>query len=179
MNTVRFTLAAAQAAAEEWNFNCGPASLCAVLDMTPAELRPHLLDFEKKGYTNPTLMASILRGLGVKFTRRFECVEILNHAHFPQWSGWPTFGLARIQWAGPWTKEGVPMAARYRKTHWIGVRRKLAVCDVFDVNALSRPAGPWMPLGEWRTVMVPHILTHCVPKANGEWWPTHCWEITR
>lgn len=43
---IRFTEDDAQAAWEAWRFNCGPGALCAITGMTPAELRPHLGDFE-------------------------------------------------------------------------------------------------------------------------------------
>ena len=60
---LRFTFADGQKAWEEWGFNCGPGALCAAL--TPEQLRPHLLDFESKRYTNPTLMEDVLNGMGV------------------------------------------------------------------------------------------------------------------
>jgi len=52
-----FGVQEANAASEAWGFNCGPGALCAVLDLTPDELRPKLGDFEAKGYTNPTCRA--------------------------------------------------------------------------------------------------------------------------
>src|SRR5687768_1685881 len=112
LNPLRITDADTEAA-REWGFNCGPGALCAVLDKTPDELRPHLLDFEQRGYTNPTLMVGILRGLGVAHHRVWRCDLPVPDPVYPK------FGLVRVQWAGPWTKPGVPMAVRYRKTHWI------------------------------------------------------------
>jgi hypothetical protein len=173
MKTETLTLEVAQYAADEWGFNCGPAALCAMLDMTPDELRPHLLDFESKGYTNPTLMADILRGLGVRFRRKYECAVQVENRPLP--TDWPSLGLVRIQWGGPWTREGVPMRARYRHTHWIGAR--LDGKPVFDVNALC--VGGWISWHEWKNELVPWLIRESVPKGNGEWWPTHCWEIER
>lgn len=178
---VRFTLADAQAAGDSWGYNCGPAALCAVLGKTPDEIRPHLLDFESKGYTNPTLMAHILRDLGVKFRRKYECQAPFDGR--PMMRAWPRFGLVRIQWGGPWTNQGVPMAARYRHTHWIAHRlrdRKRSpylppIREAFDVNALC--VGGWLPFTEWANELVPWLLKQVEPKGNGEWWPTHCWEI--
>ena len=164
------TLDEAQAAGDEWGFNCGPAALCAVLELSPADIRPHLGDFEKKRYTNPTLMASILRGLGINFRRVYECaVQVENRK-----PTYPSFGLVRVQWGGPWTKPGVPMAARYRHTHWIAVRDLGR--EAFDVNALCCNGG-WLPWQEWADELTPWLIRQCEPKADGSWWPTHCWEV--
>lgn len=171
---VRFTLDDAQRAADAWKFNCGPGALCGALSMTPDEIRPHLLDFERKGYTNPTLMASILRGLNVPFRRVYEC----HHRVSGREPDYPQFGLVRVQWGGPWTKDGVPMAARYRHTHWIAMRHLPSLCPqrvVFDINAIC--AGGWLPWDEWRCELVPWLLGECEPKWDGTWWPTHCWEL--
>ena len=166
---LRFTPAEAEAAADDWGFNCGPGALCAVLGLTPNEIRPHLGDFEHKRYTNPTLMWSILRGLGVKWRKRRDTL-------------WPAYGLARIQWAGPWTKPGVPIRARYRHTHWVAAcmpdrditDRFSHVVGVWDINALK-----WTDLASWATVLVPWLLKECEPKASGEWWLTHSVEVER
>jgi hypothetical protein len=118
------TLESVMAAADAWNFNCGPGALCAVLGKTPEEIRPHLLDFERKGYTNPTLMADILRGLGVSFRRVYEC----QHKVDGREPVYPSFGLVRLLSSGQ---------------------------------------------------VVPWLLRECEPKADGTWWPTHCWEVSR
>jgi len=52
----RFTEADANRAWEEWGANCGPAALAVVAGLSLDEVRPYLVDFEQKGYTNPTLM---------------------------------------------------------------------------------------------------------------------------
>jgi len=63
---VRFTLADADRAADLWGMNCGPGALAAVCGLTLDEVRPHMGDFESKGYTNPTLMFAALKSIGVK-----------------------------------------------------------------------------------------------------------------
>lgn len=173
INQLRFTLDDANNACDQWGFNCGPGALCAVLGKTPAEIRPRMRDFESKGYTNPTLMAAILRDLGVQFRRTFETVREPTFDALK----WPAFGLVRIQWAGPWTREGVPIRARYRATHWVGYRSGTGsdVDQVFDVNAIC--VGGWLPFPEWAGELVPWLLKQCQPKANGKWWPTHCWDL--
>lgn len=136
MRLPRFALADQHAAYDEWGCNCGPAAVAAMLDMTLDEVRPHLGDFERKRYTNPTLMLSVLRSIG----RPFQGVGCF----------WPDHGLARIQWEGPWTEPGVPMRARYRYTHWVGTSLNAAgERGVFDVNALSNGSG-WCALADWR-----------------------------
>ncbi len=120
-----FGVQEANAAAEAWGFNCGPGALCAVLGLTPDELRPKLGDFEAKGYTNPTLMAAVLRAHGVRHRQTYRS-DLPGRFHL-------AFGLMRVQWAGPWTQPDVPMAARYRQTHWVAVAGdEVAVEDVED-----------------------------------------------
>jgi len=168
---LEFTRDDAQKAGESWGFNCGPGALCAVLGMTPDEIRPHLLDFERKHYTNPTLMTDILKGLGVKFRQTYRGDYPTNSSYH-----WPEFGLVRIQWGGPWTQPGVPMRVRYRHTHWVGCQSKAGRYGMmFDINAMC--AGGWIPFNEWALQLTPWLIKQCEPKASGEWWPTHCLEI--
>ena len=164
---VRFDVEDAQRAGDAWGANCGPGAIAGVLGMTLDELRPHLIDFERKGYTNPTLMRDILNGLGVKWQR----VK----------SVWPrNVGLVRVQWEGPWTEPNVPMRARYRHTHWIGTRRVGANywnVEIFDINCMC--VGGWVPLVEWNTQVVPWLIKECVKRAYGTWHQTHVIEIQR
>jgi hypothetical protein len=55
-----FTKEESYLASGNWGFNCGHGALCALLDFTQNEIRPKLLEFEKKGYTNPRLMIRII-----------------------------------------------------------------------------------------------------------------------
>ncbi len=171
---VRFTVDDAQRASDDWGFNCGPAALCAVLNRTPAQIRPHLLDFEQKGYTNPSLMFSVLKRLGVQHRQTYRDdvpVSLLSVAA----SRVLVFALVRIQWGGPWTRPGVPMAARYRQTHWIACAGEDNL--VFDVNAMC--VGGWLPYAEWAEQLVPWLIRECVPRADGTWWPTHVIEVSQ
>jgi hypothetical protein len=164
---LRFRPIEAQDASDVWGFNCGPAALCAVLHLTPAELRHHLIDFEQKGYTNPTLMGKVLRGFGVWYRQVYRSDD-------PRYPGLRKIPLRRavmrVQWGGPWTKPGVPMQARYRQTHWVAVRNGSA--EVYDVNA-----DDWLPRANWEFELVPWLIKEAVPKADGTWWPTHAYEI--
>lgn len=161
---VKFTVDDAQHAYDEWGANCGPGAVAAVLGMTLDEVRPHLGDFERKGYINPTLMWSVLRSVGSSWNRALL---------YQEW--WPDFGLARVQWEGPWTKDGVPIAARYRHTHWTGVCNGGAM--IFDINCLC--VGGWVTLNEWSGEVVPWLLKQCEPMASGGWHITHSVEIAR
>jgi hypothetical protein len=162
---VRFDIHQVNSAATEWGANCGPAAIAAILGKTLSEIRPYLGDFEKKGYTNPTLMYEALNNLCSDWRRREKV--------------WPHYGLARIQWEGPWTAPGVPMAARYRHTHWVGAQRfgRADEIWVFDINCMC--VGGWVPLDEWSDQVVPWLLKECQPKASGKWHITHGIEVRR
>lgn len=161
--TLRFTADDQQRAYEEWGSNCGPGAIAAVLGMTLDELRPSLGDFEQKRYTNPSLMWSILDRLVVPW--RLELLAVK----------WPAFGLARIQWEGPWTANGVPARVAYRHTHWVAAStRPDGRVAVFDINAA---ASGWISAVDWAEQLVPWLLQECEPKADGRWHFTHIVEI--
>ncbi len=175
-HAVRFTQEDADRANEAWGCNCGPAAVAAIAGLTLDELRPHLGDFEQKGYTNPTLMWEILRNAGVRFK---QCTLNQMSSEHQGMLAWPEYGLVRIQWEGPWTKLGVPMRVRYRHTHWVGaLARKDGQVWIFDVNCLNNGTG-WVSLDDWSTVLVPWLLKASVPKANGRWHLTHVVEVER
>lgn len=163
MSAPKFTFEEAQAAAADWGLNCGPGAVAAVFGLTLEELRPHLGDFERKRYTNPTLMWSILNSLGAtwRLVKRTKA--------------WPRYGLVRIQWYGPWTEPGVPMRARYRHTHWIGARWTGVDTEIFDINCMS--VGGWVSRSVWTDQVVPWLLKECEPKADGRWGLTHVVEV--
>lgn len=164
-----FTLADAERANDEWGANCGPAALAAVLGKPLGDVRPHLVGFALKGYTNPTMMFDALRSLDIQHKR--------NKPSTSRGCPWPKFGLAHIQWEGPWTKPGVPMRARYRYTHWVGAcARNPSDVGIFDINAMN--SGGWVSLDDWSATIVPYILKN-VPRATGGWHITHSVEIIR
>lgn len=171
--TPRFTNEEAERAHDEWRFNCGPSALAVMLGLTIEQVRSHMGDFEAKGYTNPTLMRAALTSAGARFRWTRFAPGMSQRM--------PEFGLARIQWAGPWTRRGVPPAAAYRHTHWVGSMYSPTLTDphgVWDINALNNGSG-WVSLGHWSNLVVPAILAACEPKASGAWWTTHFVEIQR
>lgn len=161
----RFTADDVDRAHDEWGANCGPGAIAAICGLTLDEVRPHMGDFEQKRYTNPTLMWSVLDSIGVDWS-------LTDPA-----GGWPVYGLARVQWEGPWTKPGVPLRARYRHTHWVGAcARHPENIGIFDINAIGNGSG-WCSLENWSRILVPFILDQCVPRASGGWHLTHVVEI--
>lgn len=168
-----FTDERAEAEFEAWGFNCGPAAIAAMLGLTPEQVRPHMVGFDAKRYTNPTMMWGALISLGVKYS-----VTGAHEALIPQ--PWPKYGLVRIQWAGPWTKPGVPLRARYRHTHWVGAMHSAQgdSIGVWDINAMTNGSG-WCSAADWSTKLVPALLKVCEPNADGRWWITHSVEIER
>jgi len=177
MIPLRFTAADLDAAHQAWGCNCGPGAIAAMLGLTLDEVRPFLGDFESKRYTNPTLMWSILAALRVPHTRTVAADN--DAAVRPvEAQPWPGYGLCRIQWHGPWTRPGVPLQARYRHTHWIGVQRGRTNprhVGIFDINARCEPDGElgWTPASAWAESVVPWLLERCVPRASGGWHITH------
>lgn len=167
----RFTAEDADRAFDEWGMNCGPGAIAAICGLTLDELRPHMGDFERKGYTNPTLMWEVLERVGARFRTRGLASNVLK-------LDFPRYGLARIQWEGPWTAPGVPIRARYRHTHWVGAAIVQGRVGVFDINAIGNGTG-WSSLEDWSETLVPFILGECVPRASGGWHITHSVEIDR
>jgi hypothetical protein len=158
----KFDVDAAQRAYDEWGCNCGPSAVAAIMGMSLDEVRPFMGDFERKYYTNPTLMFETLARIG----RPWRKVGV----------AWPEYGLARIQWEGPWTEPGVPVRARYRYTHWVGAGRYNGEIGIFDFNMLSNGSG-WSRLHHWDAILVPWLLSECHPRANGKWHITHAIEV--
>jgi hypothetical protein len=99
-----FTARQAEDAYDIWRSNCGPAALAAILGRSLEDIRPMMGDFEKKFYTNPTLMCESLTRCGVKWRRVAVC----------ELSQIPARALVRVQWEGPWMTgraDGCPVPA--------------------------------------------------------------------
>jgi hypothetical protein len=146
------------AAHASWGCNCGPAALAACLGWTLDAVRPHLGDFESRGYMSPTMMALAVAEAGFVH-RRTKPGKL------------PLHGLARIQWGGPWLLPGVPARAAYRYTHWIAVKQIEGSAWVFDVNHVA-----WQPLDSWRHGTATVLLAN-VKRGDGTYSFSHCWEI--
>ena len=170
---LRFTETDVDRAWKEWGCNCGPSAVAAIAGMSLDEIRPHLGDFEQKRYTNPTLMWAILKSAGIQW--RGNTANSTSSEHQGMLA-FPDYGLARIQWEGPWTAPGVHIRARYRYTHWVGAARINGEVGIWDVNCINNGIG-WVSLKEWANVLVPWLLKECHPRANGRWHITHSVEV--
>ncbi|MDD5708780.1 MAG: hypothetical protein PHR35_22930 [Kiritimatiellae bacterium] len=184
-----FTAEDAEKADDISVFNCGPGALCAVLGINIPQFwsLPSSKEYEQKGYTNPTLMKQLL-------------FQARDAGHLARWTmtcdgadrrdlQWPAFGLARIQWGGPWCLPTVSPKARYRQTHWVAAYREhsnpgpLSGLHVFDINAVYQTPTVlgipgWIRLEEWARLLVPELLKG-YPRNDGSWWITHAIEVTR
>jgi hypothetical protein len=146
-----------------WRANCGPCAIAAIMALTLDEVRPLMGDFEQKRYTSPTMMWEILDRIGRPWRRIGR--------------QWPTFGLARIQWEGPWSEPVQnPRWGGYRETHWVAswISAERGHC-IFDINATGNGTG-WCRREDWERVIVPYLTAH-VPRATGGWHVTHGVEI--
>lgn len=130
-----------------------------MLGKTLEEVRPHIPLFGQRRYTNPSMLFEALRCLGARWEMCWD-------------KNWPVFGLARIQWEGPWMEPGAPVVSRSRWSHWVGAcARDRRNIGIFDINAID--IGGWMSLDDWKADIVPEIIKRHVPRGNGGWHLTH------
>lgn len=162
------------AATQKWGCNCGPAALAAMTNLTPDQVLPHLPDFEERRYTNPSMMQAALRSMGICYR---EMDDAPDRKLLSPSMAFPEYGLVRIQWHGPWLGDGVPPAAAYRYTHWIGTMLLKKLPEnvqpfdcVYDIN------GGWHTRPEWEGVTAPD-LARTYSRATAGWHPTHRWEL--
>lgn len=150
-------------AARDWGCNCGPSSLAFALQVPLSAVRAAIPDFDRKGYTSPTMMKAALSNLGVRLTAhtlaRPHDMHVVDRAC-----------LVRVQWTGPWTAPGSNPRWAYGATHWVCSYWHDAHPCVFDCN------GGAVPLDSWRRSTVPFILSH-IRRSDGGWFVTHVWSI--
>lgn len=160
----RFTEDEAYEANDQWRFNCGPASLCVLLGLTPAQIRPRLGSY--RGFMSPTEMGAALDRLG----RRYSMSKSP-----PRSKAMCTLGIARVQWDGPWLAPDANPVAAYRHTHWVAsIQDDARGMCVFDVNALD--LGGWLLYPAWRQCIAAEI-TRDIRRATGDFWVTHRFEL--
>lgn len=158
-----FTQDEAQTAYDEWGCNCGPTALAFALQTTLEKVHPLLPGFDSKRYTNPSMMKRALE----MANRRFRSVQLpVSTQMFDE------LALVRIQWTGPWTAQGARPRWAYRQTHWITTWSDCGSPWLFDCNGGVQS----FPL--WEKTIVP-LLTGAIERADGGWYPTHIWRLSR
>lgn len=134
--------------------NCGPGAIAALCGSTPE---------------------AVARLLGEQFLKLKGTTEIMLRQALDDlvmpWEdaapGWVDYGIARVQWDGPWIHDPDPFK-KFRHSHWIGVStRGLPHVMIFDINAIS--VGGWISLSEWDAVLRPWLLEACEAEATGRW----------
>lgn len=162
-----FTEEESKQAFEEWGANCGPNALAFVLRVPLAKVRGLIPGFEEKRYTSPTMMKTALSAFGTEFSIQNPDVREMFRLSIAS-----AIQLVRVQWCGPWTDPGANPKWAYRATHWIAAwgSRDNPRESVFDVN------GGIMPFESWKKEIVPAI-TGSIPRADGDWFPTHVWRL--
>lgn len=163
----RITKEMVDAANNAWGFNCGPGALCAVTGLTPDDVRPHLGQFETRGYTTPKMMGEFLSSLGLRFSTTYRNKS--PRIPLPRLKN----GVVRVQWGGPWMKPGVPHVAQYCQTHWLAVHGDLA----WDVNTAHLGQDGWYNVWNWENGIAQLIVKHAVKRGDGTWFPTHGIEV--
>lgn len=166
MKVPRFTREDLAAAYAAWGCNCGPSTLAVVTNKTLDDVHAHIAKFDERRYTSPKMMVSALDSLGAAYK-------------YKKWRKWPDFGLARIQWGGPWLLPGAAPSARWRHTHWVAVdSRNPNNIGIYDHNVMSAVNHTgWCSLHNWSGILVPWLLNECEPQADGTWYTTHAIEI--
>lgn len=181
MTSLRFTFADLERAHAEWGCNCGPASLAAICNLTPDEVRPHFPTF--KGWTNPAMMITAVDRVCQNRRRRTPTRD--GHG-----IDWPRYGLALIQWEGPWTEPCAPARERWAKidrakrTHWVGVKElseQVSISGerdigIWDINAFQDPCNGWLEKDIWDGSIVP-ALTADIKRASGGWYVAHAIDV--
>jgi hypothetical protein len=135
---------------DTWSASCGQAALAAVLRCPAHGVRAYFPGHAERGYTTPTHMGKALDLAQQHWAQIRELSQLC-------------YGLAFVQFTGKWTQPGVPVAAAYRHTHWIGC----ALMDdgfkiVYDVNW---PQG-WVAQVWWEKHTLP-LLTAEHKGADG------------
>jgi hypothetical protein len=170
-----YTIDELKVAIEAWGCNCGPGALAAMVGLKPDDVRAHIPKFDERHYTNPSMMQAALRSLGVGYHDVDDSADrvALDSGGDPMLK-WPDYGLMRIQLEGPWLKPGVPPAAAYKHTHWIGCITNAWGFKpgswIFDFNT------GWETPESWEAGVVKEI-TGQTKRATGGWHPTHRWEL--
>lgn len=183
MTAPRFSLVDLDRALLSWPVSCGPAAFAVICGLTLDEAHVHFPGF--RGWCNPTQMRDALVSAQQQHDIRWNVVTA-NAKRESARPDWPSYGLACIQFDGPWMASEVPVRVRYRYTHWVGVQtlseRALASGErdlaIWDINAFAQCGSGWLEDRIWRAAIVP-LITADIKRASGGWHVTHAIEVVR
>lgn len=160
--------------------SCGPASLSALLGRPLADVR-HAFPGQTDGrtWTNLAAMQRALTLLGVGHgTERSPGILMPASA--------PSFGLAMVQFCGPWDDMPIGHPAQLQRSHWIAMKPHPTLGAeaplVFDINAIDgfppMSLGWWQPQECWDALIRPELARSYGKKATGAWWLRAVIEVT-
>ena len=138
---------------DAWKATCGPVAVAAVLRRPVESVRELFPDFQ--GWVNFTGVANALNRAGASW---HATKKTLGQAAAPE------YGLALIQWCGPWLDPGVPIGAAYRHTHWVGLARVGDGRMVYDINADG-----WIARDLWLAKWKPQLVAAQRGATGGFW----------
>lgn len=145
----------AEAAHKAWKATCGPCMLAAMLRVPVNAVRKLFPEFPSRDYTNLTAMKLALYGALVPY----NVVKATELA----------YGLAQVQFTGPWSQPEVNPKVSYLHTHWIGLATTPEYgLLAYEINAgsLEHIWGQWVPMAFWESEVLPLLLTQH-PRADG------------
>ncbi len=132
-----YTSQESAAAHAEWKASCGHHSIAAACNIPLNKVKeacPKLT-----GWMSPTMVSQTLEKLG-KCPRCYKENKTMNQPpdHI--------VAICRLQYEGRWMEPGVPMAARYKETHYVAIVGGALVMDTtHDTNILL----PWERWKSW------------------------------
>ena len=153
-------------AADAWGANCGPMSLAAVLRLGIVEGARELVQ-PFRGFMSPTDMYQAVKRAESRGLCKFLGRGTIGRGDPDPW---PTLGLVRIQWIGPWCDPGANPRAAYRYTHFVAVKHleEPGHCTMIYDATPNR----WLPLWLWSK-----WCTSLLPKRATGWAPVNSIEI--
>lgn len=125
MKTPRFIPWDIEVARINFGANCGPASFAAITGNEVCRVMRYFPHFEDYQYTNVTQMRYAFGEAGYTVNRT---------------SDFPSFGVALIQWLGPWSKRVRFSRWNQVHTHWVALDGEW----IFDHTAEK-----WQRIEEW------------------------------
>lgn len=162
-----FTEADLEKANEEWQANCGPATLAFALQVPLEATRHAIPEFEAKGHTNITMMKKGIEFFGRKYFQDAQPPYKKSPVDVERmFTEDPS--IIRIQFTGPWTDSGANPKWAYLYTHWMATWTERGVPLMYDCNAgIQGISG----------LEVLENLALTIPRADGDWSPTHAFRI--